>query len=478
MFHLIRLEWRKSRRDPALWGPVALLAMLLLAAVFNGASDVAAMRHAVTESQSYEAARLSALQSSAVLAHSGQRPPAYALDGSSPSRVGSGDGARRARLPLTDFTSFASGYSTALPQSYLVSTNSRHTRTDGYDLRSPSSVTSGRFDFAFVCVLLLPLFAIALGYNLVSADREAGRLRLIDAQPVSLPRLVVARLALRHMLLMAPVALAGFGLYLWGAPALTVAGLANYLVLLLGLGLYAGFWLAVCSLPSVWGRSSAFGAMSGVAVYLIFTMMVPNVLQIATAAAAPPPNRLEQVLLIRAIDADMGKQPQDAARRYYRDHPDVIPAASSPHKGERWIGLFPKNLELDRRLVPVVQQHDAVGLSQAELTRRLAIVSPPVALNLLLEQWAGTDLDRHRAFSQKVDAYQQTWREFFGPRIMSLASLRPDDYDRLPVFRFDEENAGDFYARAVLPLVWLLIAGCAAIGVFLSVTRRRVGRSG
>ena len=46
---------------------------------------------------------------------------------------------------------------------------------------NPELALPGRFDFAFVLVFLAPLFVIALFHDLVSAEREAGRARALEA---------------------------------------------------------------------------------------------------------------------------------------------------------------------------------------------------------------------------------------------------------------------------------------------------------
>ncbi|MCC2642992.1 MAG: uncharacterized protein K0S45_3405 [Nitrospira sp.] len=445
MIRLLHLEWQKDKRDRSLWIPIALLCLLLLAAAINGTGDVTGSRDSMAASNDYESARMAELQRSAAEVARGHKPVQFAMDGSNPARVGGGDGARRAWLPPADFASFAAGYLGALPQSHTVTTWSRHTRTDGYDLRSPANHTSGRFDVGFVCVLLVPLFAIALSYNVLSADR----------------------VGLRLALLMAPIAIVSAGLYLWSAPEITVEGLSKWLVLLAALSCYVAFWLALCGLLNVSGRSSSFNAMTGVSLYLAFTILLPTVIQVAAAKTLPPPARLSLIPIMRTIASDIESSEKSKALvdRYYRDHPEVVPAADSPNKMEPRTKLFPRALEFDRRLAPIIKEQEAASQAQSDFARRLSFLSPPFALQLILEQWAGNDLKRNRAFARQVDAYEQAWREFFGPKIMGLARLVPEDYLRLPVFQFREEPASSFWGRAFLPLGWLFAVSSVTVGI-------------
>ncbi|SUJ06421.1 Uncharacterised protein [Sphingomonas paucimobilis] len=70
------------------------------------------------------------------------------------------------------------------------------------DTFNPELALPGRFDFAFVLVFLAPLFAIALFHDLKSAEREAGRARMLDAMPNG-RRLWFRRAMVRFVLLLA-----------------------------------------------------------------------------------------------------------------------------------------------------------------------------------------------------------------------------------------------------------------------------------
>ena len=53
------------------------------------------------------------------------------------------------------------------------------------ELSNPVQLLFGSFDLAFVCIYLLPLLVLAFSYNILSADKESGVLKLTFSQPVS-----------------------------------------------------------------------------------------------------------------------------------------------------------------------------------------------------------------------------------------------------------------------------------------------------
>jgi ABC-2 type transport system permease protein len=71
------------------------------------------------------------------------------------------------------------------------------------DIENPSHLLSGHFDLAFVIVYLFPLLIFALSYNLLSAEREIGTLRLLMSQPLALRTLVPGKVLVRAGALLA-----------------------------------------------------------------------------------------------------------------------------------------------------------------------------------------------------------------------------------------------------------------------------------
>ncbi|HRG08845.1 MAG TPA: ABC transporter permease subunit, partial [Cyclobacteriaceae bacterium] len=71
------------------------------------------------------------------------------------------------------------------------------------ELSNPVQLMFGSFDLAFVCIYLLPLLVLAFSYNLLSADKESGVLRLTISQPISLYKWLFGKLVVRFVVLAA-----------------------------------------------------------------------------------------------------------------------------------------------------------------------------------------------------------------------------------------------------------------------------------
>ena len=72
-------------------------------------------------------------------------------------------------------------------QPYVLRVRALGLQAQLYDSETynPELALSGVFDWAFVLIYLLPLVVIALGHDLVTGERETGRLRLLLSLPGS-----------------------------------------------------------------------------------------------------------------------------------------------------------------------------------------------------------------------------------------------------------------------------------------------------
>jgi len=105
---------------------------------------------------------------------------------------------------------------------------------------NPELALPGRFDFSFVLVYLTPLFVIALFHDLVSGEREAGRLRMLDALAGSGRSLWRRRVLLRGgLLFLALAAPLTIGAILSAVPFPTLLSVQGLVAL------YLAFWIGV-----------------------------------------------------------------------------------------------------------------------------------------------------------------------------------------------------------------------------------------
>lgn len=432
------------------WAILAALLVALCFAARTGAERVDTVRAAVAQAEADEARTVR----DARAAHARYARPSpitvnYWQDPTGAFGYMTYFMAAHAVKPPTPLGLLAAGQSDVQPAVMRISFGFSTVFDDtAYELGSAARLRLGAFDLAFVLVYLVLLAVIALAGTRLSAEQDAGILRLIAAQPLGPRRVAAAKFGAVGLVALAGV-LGGTGLALLGFGGIgPVAGWGDVLAPLAAcLAAYTLFWVAACALAASLWRGAVAALAALVLAWAGLTVALPTTLGLAVDALAPRPSR------IAAIDASRQAQAQFYAGETGTRISAAWLAARVPDATER-PGLADRP-EI-KRLARDTFYDAALGETRAALgdharslaawSGRLALLSPASALALALETAAGTDAARHAAFLAAASAYRGSLRAFFEPRIVAQAldpapvcagcpgRLDFDAYDAVPAF--------------------------------------------
>ena len=287
----------------------------------------------------------------------------------------------------------------------------------------------GRFDWAFVLTYLAPLFIIVLLHDLVSSEREGGRLLLLTVMARSETALWVRRVVLRVGLvilaLVLPLAVGGL-LSGAGQPILGMAGLA---------AAYAVFWALVCVAVERFRLASVTSAATLAAVWLIMTLVLPGLALLAINAAVPVRQGVELTLAQReAVHAGWDKPKEATLAAFFREEPawrDTAPMRSGFHW--KWYYAFQHLGDLS--VAEQVRAYRAGLERRNALSGRIGLLLPPVGLQMVLHRLAETDLVAQLAYQDRIRRYHRELRHFFYPFLFREQPFGPADFARAPRWR-------------------------------------------
>lgn len=295
---------------------------------------------------------------------------------------------------------------------------------------NPELALPGRFDFAFVLVYLTPLFVIALFHDMVSGEREAGRLRMLDAIAGSGRHLWARRVTLRGGLLF--VAL--------GTP-LTIGAILSHvpgILLLAVLGLtafYLAFWIGVTLLIGRLRWSSVANAATLAGLWLVLTLVLPTLAHVAINQAVPVGQGVELTLAQREAVNRAWDIPRDATMRaFYAGHPewqDSPPLTDAFHY--KWYFAFHQVGDES-----VAQQVDAYrrGIETRDAAARtIGWLLPSVGVQAVLTRLAKTDMQAQLAYQDRIRAFHKRLRDFYYGYLFTDKPFGKADFDKAP--RFD-----------------------------------------
>ncbi len=455
--HLFRLELRLLARERAAWVMLVLFAAALAYGLWNGSA--LARRHREIATALTQDAEQFQTQLRNHLAQQAVDPKAIAGRGTT------------AVLPPAPLPLLASGQSDLSPGHESVVLWKLAAPADSRsELENPSHLMAGRFDLAFVLVWLYPLFLLALVYDLMAGDREAGTLRLALAQGVTPCRWMARRALARALPMLTLATLATLAAGFFGGAGDTAARLVLALAVVLAYGL---FWIALAVAVNAVARSAA-GAATGLgAAWVLLVLVVPTLLNVTVETLYPTPSRPELVAAGRKASGEAEKRGGELLNSFYRDHPEMAPAGQQADFAAQHLTV---QTEVGRAVEPVRQKFDAQLARQQTAVGQWRFLSPAIAAHEALTDLAGTGYWRHRAFREQVDGLRQSVSAFFTPRIHKRELITADDLDKLPRFEFREELPGVWMGRVLASLAGMLaLAGALGVLAWRALRPARLG---
>jgi ABC-2 type transport system permease protein len=328
---------------------------------------------------------------------------------------------------------------------------------------NPELAAPGRFDFAFVLVYLAPLFIIALMHDLVSGEREAGRLRLLASLPGEAGTMWRRRVLLRLVLVAAALMLP-----LLAGAALSGAALGETALLALACLLYLGFWCGLAAWGAAVVRSAAAGAAVLLAAFVLLALVLPTAVNAALERALPVAQGAELALAQRqAVHTAWDTPREETMRRFFRTHPEWQATPPLP-EGFHWKWYYAMHQAGDDLVAEQAAQYRAALWSREAWTRHAGLVLAGVNAQVLLHRLAGTDLEARLAYLDRVGAFHAQVRRTFYPYVFHERPFGPADFARLPEY-VPAKAAGT-------PPASLLAALTALAGAALLLGLRRTAR--
>lgn len=482
---IIRHEWKMLRGDTALWIAVGLLLALTGYAAYNGNQWRQLIERAPQPSQANENKEYAALRQELADITSGK------IKASAEADFGSGEYHRDVRdpyitgyygkvvaaLPPGPLLGLCIGQSDLNSSYYVINTRPRHelmTFAKTAEIENPLHLLIGNFDLAFVIVYLFPLLIIALTYNLISGEREAGTLALTLSMPVSLRQVVTGKLLLRAGIFLAlGLLLPLIAFWLSGSQRAALARLLLWWVVTL---VYGAFWFALSLLIAGRNTSSANNAVALTACWLALVVIIPALITLAANVIYPVPSRATMLQALRAAEREIAEDAhkeevlKEFAAQVAAFYPGDVRAAIQRRAGT--LTDYARRDAISRRLTEIEQRFETAKNRQQHFARRLAFISPALLTQLLLSDVAGSNAERFEQFTSEVAAYHRNWLGYFTGKLLHGAQLTLEDLNQLPRFLWQEEASGQLMQRLWPSLVALILFTLLLVVVALRQLRR------
>lgn len=426
---LLRHELTSLHRNRVLVTLFSLILVVLLAALWTGSSQLRTQQQTMARIRAHRQAAQDSLRARIRRVEAaGMRYPGFIWDDPTFAyNTARNEGPQYAVKQPFALQALVTGQAEVQPWYYKVYINRKQYLVHEGEIDNSFLQFVGTFDFSFVVIYLLPLLIIVFTYNVLSAEKEQGTWVLLKTSNQAIARLMLYRIGIRYAL---------FTLFFWAVVGPVLALLvgpgflasANWWWLVAYVSVYFAFWFALALLVNSFSLGSNLNAMSLIFSWLVLSLLVPNLLQIALTRAYPIPSRITLSTEERnAINRYFAKDGQALTKDVFSNPRTQIRQASivTPGMVYGYGVIVYKSQEIKDAATQVAESrlYGQLERQQAAI-RRWQLISPALLLQEVLAALAGTHWHQFNEFSRDVDAFRYRTQRFFYPKMAAESTYR------------------------------------------------------
>lgn len=342
------------------------------------------------------------------------------------------------------------------------------------ELISPLEQHFGLLDLSFIWVYLLPLIIILVSFNILSEEKESGRLSLIASQPIKLSQWILARLSVRFLVIILSLIL--FTVVLLTLFQVSVfRNIEVFAQLILLLILYAAFWFSLGFLINLLGYSSGKSLILLTNIWVLFVFLTPSIVNQLGEEINPVSSRLAIINHHQTMYNEMENNLEEELKGLYEMHPDWSsddPVTKDLSNSTGWnINYLAKQYIAQIKHRPVAVAYEQQIDARNEWLRRFRSLSPSMTVQESLSDLAGTSTRYYRSYLRQAIEYAQKYRWYVFQGLFTNHSFTSNEIKSLPVFKFDSKQIPStfLFDCAILMTYLVLVVG---VGVCLLMIRK------
>ncbi len=329
------------------------------------------------------------------------------------------------------------------------------------ELVSPLEQLFGQLDLAFVWIYLLPLIILLTSFNVLSLERETGRLKLIASQPIMVWRWVLLKLSIRFLSIFVFIIVISTFLLL----AFDVDLVDNFnvfLQLLVTLLLYSAFWFLLSFLINLAGFSSGKSLIILASGWVFFVFLLPSTVNLLAKEMNAIPSRLEIINHHQAMYNEMENNLEVELDQLYERHPDWQsddPVTMDLSNSTGWnINYLAKQYIAQIKHQTVAGDYEHQVESRNNWIEVFRVISPSMIVQSAFSDMAGTSGKHYRSFLKQSQEYAHEYRQFVFKGLFTNHSFTSGEIRNLPIFEFDFRRVpGTFKQDFVIMLAYLMV---------------------
>ncbi|TXN35828.1 DUF3526 domain-containing protein [Flagellimonas hymeniacidonis] len=324
------------------------------------------------------------------------------------------------------------------------------------EIISPVQQLFGSFDLAFVIVYLLPLIIIAFSYNILSAERESGSLKLLASQPILIHTWVFQKISLRFFWTLILTAIILTIVFLFLASGSNFNGLFNVIIITTA---YILFWFALAFVVNLRVGNSSKNAIVLLGLWVVFVLLVPSVINQLGNTLYPMPSRTLMINKMRSLKEEAIEKQDEILDNFLRDHPEY--AINDPNQNRKFYHRYLASQKLVKEeLEPVALEFEQQLERQQALISKFRWLSPSIIAQESLNMLSGTSTADYEDYRKQVIRFAEIWRDHLTPLLYNNEPFTSNDYPELPSFNYQPIKLQNNIVSSLIIMMVSIGIGC------------------
>jgi len=301
------------------------------------------------------------------------------------------------------------------------------------DADNPELTFLGKFDFAFLVSVLLPLLIILLLHNIASSEREMGRFDLLLVTAKKQRNFVIPR----AFIIICCAALVLILPFITGALVLGTDLTSSLTIGLIALG-HLVFWAFLTLFAGHYGNkrffSSARIASGLIGIWLLLTVILPVASDTIIKQSVTSPNGGEIVLTQREAVNDAWDLPVESTWRDFLVSYPQWSGSTNMQSLFEWKWYFAFQQVGDQKAAALSKRYRNSIVRKDHYASLVSWLSPPMLSQRLMEKIAHTNVSAALAYEDNVRKYHTQLREFYYPLLFNDTTFTEKTLTQVPEF--------------------------------------------
>lgn len=329
------------------------------------------------------------------------------------------------------------------------------------------------FDLEFLFLVILSLFAILFGYNMINGEKESGTLRLVLANGIAKDKFIIGKLSGALLAvtipLLLPLLIGCLLIILMDVPFSATEWIKLILILMTGV-IYFNLFLTISIFFSGFTKNSSTSFLIILMVWIFFVLIIPRVAVLVGGRSVDVPSVDEVASQKSRYRSQLWSEDMKKINQYKGPETNDIDEMMSSFQ------QFMTNLaeERNKKLNELNQRLNEDRQNRQNLQEKVAFnfarISPSSLFSLAVTNLASTSIQLKQTYLKAANDYQRIYAQFLREKLngslpeagMVMRKIGDEESEsinpnELPEFIFYDNNVSEVINASIIDISLLVL---------------------